>query len=109
MFLLNFVLVSLMYSCCCVPFWVFCFIVLFCVLCTVLLPPGVNQIAVNKYIIAVKCSEETRKHSWHSDYASGWTGKESCLIHISNKKYFSRVSRWNVFKLYMASVIIYDT
>jgi hypothetical protein len=35
-----------------VPFWVFCFIVLFCVLfvCTVLLPPGGYPIAVNKYI-----------------------------------------------------------
>jgi len=42
-----------------VPFWVLCFIVLFCVLlyvlvnvyCTVLLPQSVNSIAVNKYII----------------------------------------------------------
>ena len=51
-----------------VPFWVFRFIVLFCVLfvcncvlyctvmyCTVLLPPAVNPIAVNKYIIYHKC------------------------------------------------------
>ena len=43
-----------------VPFWLFCFIVLFCVLfvcksvlyCTVLLPPGVNSISGNKYIIS---------------------------------------------------------
>jgi hypothetical protein len=43
-----------------VIFCVFCFIVLFCVLfvckcvlyCTVLLPPGVNPIAANKYIIS---------------------------------------------------------
>ena len=37
-----------------VMFCIFCFIVLFCVLfvsmCTVLLPPGVNPIAFNKYI-----------------------------------------------------------
>jgi hypothetical protein len=37
-----------------VPFWVFCFIVLFCVLfglkCAVLLPPGVSTFAVYKYI-----------------------------------------------------------
>ena len=38
-------------------FCVFCFIVLFCVLfyvemCNVLLPLGVNRIAVNKYIIS---------------------------------------------------------
>ena len=36
-----------------VTFWIFCFIVLLCVLlvwmCTVLLPPGVNPIAGNKY------------------------------------------------------------
>ena len=40
-----------------VLFWVFCFIVLFCVLfvckmCTVLLPSGVNPIAVNKYNVS---------------------------------------------------------
>jgi len=39
-----------------VPFWVFRFIVFFCVLflemCIVLLPPGINPIAVNKYIIS---------------------------------------------------------
>ena len=36
------------------PFWVFCFVLLFCVLfvckCVLLLPPGVNPIAVKKYI-----------------------------------------------------------
>ena len=41
-----------------VPFWVFCFIVFFCVffcvyMCIVLLPFGVNPIAVNKYIIYI--------------------------------------------------------
>jgi len=47
-----------------VPFWVFCFVVLFCVLfvckcvlyCTVLLPPGVSPTAGNKYRV------EQRKH-----------------------------------------------
>ena len=39
-----------------VPFCVFCFIVLFCVLfvCKCVLPPDVNPIAVNKYIIPYK-------------------------------------------------------
>jgi len=40
-----------------VPSWVFCFIVLFCILfvcvCTVLLPPGVNPVAVNKYVVFI--------------------------------------------------------
>jgi hypothetical protein len=44
-----------------VPFWVFCFILLFCVLfvcvipgiCTLLLPPSVNTIAVKKYVIYI--------------------------------------------------------
>ena len=37
-----------------VPFCVFCFIVLFCVLfvCTVLLPPGVDPVAVIRYIFS---------------------------------------------------------
>ena len=57
--LLYILIVTFMYSPCMhVPFWTFCFIVSFCVLClcvqmcTVLLPPGVNQTAVNKYIIS---------------------------------------------------------
>jgi hypothetical protein len=48
--LLRLCILTVMY----IPSWVFCLIVLFCVLfvckCVVTLPPGVNPIAINKYI-----------------------------------------------------------
>ena len=66
MLLYNFVNYIFLLPCLCslivmyASFWPFCFTVLFCVLfvckcvlyCTVLLPPGVNSTAVNKYIIS---------------------------------------------------------
>ena len=59
MILFNFVNYVFLLWCLCILifmyllFCIFCFTVLFCVLfvCTILLPPGVNPIAVNKYII----------------------------------------------------------
>jgi len=52
-----------------VPFWVFCVIVcsVYCLyvgqMCTVLLTPGVNPVAFNKYIIISVCHVSSLEHT----------------------------------------------
>ena len=66
-----------------VPFWVFRFHCVFCVLfvytykCTVLLPPGVKPIAVNKYVISILhilsvCSLTYPAVKAHASYCHLW-------------------------------------